>query len=194
MGAYGRDTFEIWPTLAHLEVPEGGVIEYPVKIDYFTGVDDIVKFNRMESTLENLKCGPVISKSSTKKGATTYSFEIPLLFDAGEPGEGVRIIHGGVGFVLDTGKGQRHVTMSLTVEVGAERFSLTPETVFLMGTKSNPSSMHKKVVLRFLTGPVPTNIAVKPAATLPLEIKTALVSANTYTIDITVAPEKLRDA
>lgn len=192
MRAYGTDSFQILPHIAHVEAPEGGLIEYPVKINYFTGSDDVVEFNRMESALDNLKCGSVISRSSTKKGATTYSFEIQLLFDAGEPGEGVKSMGGGVDFVLDTAKGERHITMSLTAEVGVERFSLTPETVFLMGAKSNPSSMHKKVKLRFLTGPVPTNIVVKPDASLPLEIKTASVGTNTYTIDITVAPEKLQ--
>ena len=102
-------------------------------------------------------------------------------------------IQGSVDFVLDTAKGQRHITMSLTAEVGAERYSLTPETVFLMGSKSNPSSMRKSVKLRFLREPIPSNVAVKADVSLPLEVKTAFVNANTYTIAITVAPEKLRD-
>jgi predicted double-glycine peptidase len=192
MRAYGKDTFEIWPTIAHIEAPEGGLIEYPVKIHYYTGSDDVVEFNRMTSTLENVKCRPVISKSSTKKGTTTFSFEIPLLFDAGEPPGRVESVRGNVDFVLDTGKGQRDIPMSLTAQIGAERYLLTPETVFMMGAKSNPSPMHKSVKLQFLRGPIPTSITARADPSLPIKVRTTSVNARTYRIVMTVEPEKLQ--
>ena len=194
MRAYGTDSFEIWPQIAFIEAPQGGLINYPVKIHYFTGFDDVVKFDRLESTLPNLRCGAVKSESSTKKGATIFTFEIPLLFDAGEPPARVESVSGGVDFILDTGKGQRHIPLSLTAEVGAERFSITPEKIFLITAKSGTSAIPKKVKLKFLTEPIPANIALKLDTHLPLEITSACVSPDTYTIDITVVPEKLQDA
>ena len=194
MRAYGTDTFEIWPQIAHIEAPNGGLVEYPIKIHYFTGSDDVVKFDHMESTLANLRCGTVKSESNTKKGATTFTFNIPLILDAGKPPARVESISGGVDFILDTGKGQRHIPLSLTAEVGTDRFRITPEKVFLMTAKSGTSSVQTKVKLEFLAEPIPSNIALKLDTHLPLELTTARVSPGTYTIDITVVPEKLQDA
>jgi predicted double-glycine peptidase len=194
VGAYGSDTFEIWPKIAHIEAPDGGLVEYPVKIDYFTGSDDVVMFNRMESALPNLKCGTVESESSTKKGATTFTFNIPLILDAGKPPVRVESLSGSVDFIFDTGKGQRHIPLSLSAEVGAERFRITPEKVFLMTAKSSTSPARTKVKLEFLTEPIPANIDVKLDKHLPLELTKIRVSPDTYTIDIAVVPEKLQDA
>jgi len=194
MRAYGTDSFEIWPQIAHIEAPDGGLVEYPVKIKYFTGADDVVKFNRMESTLSNLRCGTVKSESSTKKGATTFSFNIPLILDAGKPLSRVKNISENVDFILDTGKGQRHIPLSLTAEVGTDRFRITPKKVFMMTEKYSTSPAQTKVKLEFLTEPIPANIDVKLDKHLPLELNTVCVSPVTYIIDITIVPEKLQDA
>ena len=192
--AYGTDTFEIWPQIAFIEAPNGGLVEYPIKIHYFTGSDDVVKFDHMESTLPNLRCGTVKLESTTKKGATTFTFNIPLILDAGKPLTGVESISGSVDFILDTGKGQRHIPLSITAEVGTESFRIIPEKVFLMAVKSSTSPIQTKVKLEFLTEPIPANIDVKLDKHLPFELTTVCVSTNTYKIDITVVPEKLRDA
>jgi len=194
MRVYGTDSFEIWPQIAHIEAPDGGLVEYPVKIDYFTGSDDVVKFDRMESNLPNLKCGRVKSESSTKKGATTFTFNIPLIFDAGKPRVRVESLRGSVDFILDTGKGQRHIPMFLTAELGADRFRITPEKVFLMTAKSSTLPIQTKVKLEFLTKLIPANISLKLDKHLPLELTPACLSPGTYTIDITIVPEKLQDA
>ncbi len=191
--AYGKDSFQITPTIGYIEAPNGGVVEYPVRIDYFTGSDDIVKFDRMVSTIPNLKSGSVKSESSTKKGATTFTFEIPLLFDAGEPSAKAKHISGNVNFVLNTGKGQRDIPLAISAKVGTDEFRLTPEKAFLMAFKSSGGGIHKKVKLEFLMESPPTNITAKSDNTLPLEIKTSLLSPNTYMIDITLLPEKLHE-
>jgi len=192
MRAYGSDTFEIRPRIAHIQAPTGGLIEYPVTIDYFTGSDDVVQFDRMVSSLANLTCGSVKSVSTTKEGATTFAFRIPLLFDAGEPDAGTRSIRGGADFILDTGKGQRHIPLSLTAEVGTDRFRITPEEVFLIAAKSSSSPIRKKVKIQFLAKPTPANVAVKLVAPFSLAITTDLTSPSTYTIDMILAPENLQ--
>ncbi len=190
--AYGTDTFQIWPYIAHIEAPDGGLIEYPVKINYYTGSDDIVKFDRMESSIANLKCGPVKSGNSTKEGATTFTFEIPLLFNAGEPSR-VENINGGVDFILDTGKGQRHIPLELTAKVGTEKFKLIPEKVFLMPSKSNGSLIQKKVKLDFLTEAVPKNITVRSDSSVPYKVTTRKESEKSFMICISPVKEKLQN-
>lgn len=191
--AYGTDTFNIHPVRAHIEAPQGGLIKYPVKISYFTGSDDIVKFNRMTSTLQNLSCGTVTSESYTKKKAIKFTFDIPLLFDAGKPPRNVKTISGGIDFIFDTGKGQRHIPLSLTAKVGTDRFRFTPKKVFLMCAKSGPLPKPKRIKIEFLTAPIPANIALTLDTHLPLELTTTCVSPGVYTIDITVVPERLKD-
>ena len=61
-----------------------------------------------------------------------------------------------------------------------------------MTTKSSTSSAQTKVKLEFLTEPTPINIDVKLDTHMPLEITTARVSPDAYTIDIAVVPEKLQ--
>ncbi len=191
--AYCKDTYQIFPYMAHIEAPDGGVIEYPVKINYYTGSDDIVDFNRMLSNHPNLKCGPVKSSSKTKKGAIIFTFEIPLIFDAGEPSSGIENFNGNVDFVLETGQGQRHIPLQISARIGTEKFRLIPEKVFLMASKSDDVFVHQRVKLEFLTEHIPANIDVLSNKSLPLEIRKESVSANTYMIDVTVKPEKLRE-
>ncbi len=191
--AYGKDTFEIWPPIAHIEAPEGGLIEYPVRIDYFTGPGDVVRFDRMLSDLPNLRAGQVKSSNINENGATTFKFDITLLFDTGEQLSKIKSILGNVDFVLDTGQGQRHITMQFTARIGKEKFRMTPEKVFLMPSKSNESTIQKKIKLEFISDQVPKNITINSDASALYEVTTTREDEKSFMIIVSSDKEKLQD-
>lgn len=189
--AYGKDTFRITPAIGHIEAPDGGVIEYPVRIDYFTDANDIAEFDHLKSSITNLKAGPVKSENFTDGSASRFSFQIPLVYDTGAKLEGARNIKGGVNFVLNTGKGQRIIPLKLTAKIGIDRFRLTPEKIFIIASKS-AELIQKKAKVEFLTVVLPSNIVVKSDDALPLQIKIKPVSKSSYMINMTVAHEELQ--
>lgn len=190
--AYGKDTFQIIPALGHIEAPAGGVIEYPVIIDYFTDVNDVVEFEEMQCVIPNLTAGPVRAETAAEGPAARFSFEIPLIYDAGPAPDGVENIAGKVAFLLNTGKGQRMLMLRLTATIGTERFRLMPEKVFIMASKSGESAA-KKVKLEFLNGPAAENIVVEPDGTLPVEVRARQTSQGGFIIDLAVAGQKLQE-
>lgn len=193
MRAYGTDAFEIWPPIAYIEAPGCGLIEYPVTIEYFTGSDDVVKYDRIYSSISNLECGQVKAESSTEDGSTVFKFEIPLLFNAGKPLSEIKSIRGNVDFVLDTGKGQRHIPMQLIAQIGREIYRLTPDKVFLMPSKSSQELMQKSIKVEFLTKAFPQRISVNSDVNLPLEIKATQADKSSFLIDVSVINEKLKN-
>jgi predicted double-glycine peptidase len=190
--AYGRDSFQITPQVGYFEAPNGDIVEYPVRIDYFTGASDLVEFDHMESDIQNLKVGLPTSKVFTEKDTKTYKFEIPLIYNAEKEPVCVRTISGKVNFILDTTEGQRSIPLKLSVKFGVDKFRLIPEKVFIMASKSaEPTS--KTVKLEFLTKVTPTNIVARLDDTLPFESQIRQIYKGCYRIDLTVIKEKLRN-
>ncbi len=113
----------------------------------------------------------VKSSSKTKNGASTFTFEITLLSDAGEPSSGIENFRGNVDFILETSQDQRHISLQISARVGTEKFRLTPEDVFLMESKSDDALICQKVKLAFPTESIPVNIHVQFNTPLPLKIK-----------------------
>jgi len=190
--AYGKDSFRITPAIGLFEAPNGGLVEYPVRIDYFTGSDDIIKYDHMKSDIPNLKVISVKESSITKGDATTFSFEIPLIFDAGENPPDAKNIGGTVSFILNTGDGDRTIPLKLTVQVGADKYKLNPERVFIIASKS-AAPKPQKAKIDFLTSACPANITISSDNNLPLEINTNQTTDSSYMIEIGVSQEKLKD-
>lgn len=99
--AYGKDAFRVHPRKAYIEAPRGGVIEYPVTIEYFTGPNDIIRFDRIAANIPDLSAGRVTSARSGERDTTTFRFDVPLIFDAGEPSAEATDIGGVVNFILN---------------------------------------------------------------------------------------------
>ena len=191
--AYGKDSFRITPKIGHIEALNGGMVEYPVKIDYFTGSDDIVKYHRMSSDIADLEASRVTSYSTIQGDAATFSFEIVLLFDAGKDVMGVKDVGGTLNFVLNTGKGERIVPLRLTATIGKEKCRLTPEKVFIAVPKSSGVTARRRAIVEFLTEGFPSNISIRCDNDLPLEISTSQVGKSSYAIDIVIESEELQD-
>jgi len=190
--AYGKDSFRITPVIGYIEAPHGGVIEYPVKIDYFSGSDDVIKYDHMKSDIPNLKVISVKETSITKGDATTFSFEIPLIFDAGENPPETKNIGGTVSFVLNTGDGDRIIPLKLSARVGIDKYKLNPEKVFMMVSKST-GSKPRKAKIEFLMSACPANITISPDDNLPVKINATQITEASYMMEIDVSQEKLKD-
>lgn len=191
--AYGKDSFQTTPAIGHIESPDGGVVEYQVKITYYTDSNDIVALDRIDSNIPNLSIGSIVTEKVKKDQYTTFYFNVTLLYDGGDPTNAVRKVQDELNFVLDTRKGKRFIPFRLLVKTGKPICRLTPEKVFLIVSKSKKPTQ-KKVKAEFLTSAPPMNIAIRSDDVLPLEIKTTQVSKDIYIINISVETGSLQKA
>jgi hypothetical protein len=190
--AYGKDSFQITPAIGHIESPDGGVVEYQVKITYYTDLNDIVELDRIDSNIPNLSIGSIVTEKVKKGQYTTFYFNVTLLYDGGDPTNAVRKVQDELNFVLDTRKGKRFIPFRLTAKTGKPICRLTPERVFLIASKSG-KQIPKKVKVAFLTEALPTDITVKWDDTLPLEVQPTKTSESSYIMNVAVLPQKLKD-
>ncbi|UCG50184.1 MAG: hypothetical protein JSU94_10410 [Phycisphaerales bacterium] len=191
--AYGNDSFRISPEIAYIQAPNGGSVEYPVKISYFTSVRDVVTFETVNSSSPNLSFGQADSRKQTKGETCTYVFDIPLIYEAGPKPESSKLVRGKAVFVLNTTTGQRHIPLKVIAQIGVDKFTLTPETVFAIVSKSSTKPVLRKVKLQFLIDPPPTQIPLEYPLPFSLRAKTDVVSPGAYMMTITLPPEKIRD-
>jgi len=190
--AYGKDSFQLSPKIVHIEAPKAGQIEYRVRLDYFTDVNDAVKFVRMESNAEGLSVGRVTSTASSQEQTCTFSFEIPLIYDTGPKPHKVKHVAGSLTFVLDTVKGPRCIPLIVSAKIGTDKFKLTPEKLFIIASRS-ANATTKKVKVELLEEPFPDNLTAALTAPLPVDIEVSRVSGSTYMIEVTTLPQVLRD-
>ena len=190
--AYGKSTYQISPSIGYIEAPNGGTVEYPVTIDYYTDTNDIVEFSRIDTLNKDFSIGKVTTKVSAENQFKTFTFQVPLIFDAGKNPQSLNRFEDTVNFVLDTLSGQRHIPLKISCKVGTEKFRLTPEKVFLLTDLNSADSVEKKVKVEFLTEKSPGNIIVKLENELPVDVKKIQISPNSYMITLTTLPEKLQ--
>ena len=191
--AYGKDSFRITPEIGYIQAPNGGRIEYPVNIRCFTSVPDVVAFETVNSSIPNLSFGQADSRTQIKGETCTYVFEIPLIYEADPKPESSKLVSGKAVFVLNTTTGQRHIPLEVTAQIGVDKFTLTPRSVFAIVSKSSTQLVHRKIKLQFLIDPPPTKIPLEYTLPFSLRAKTEFVSPGACMMTITLLPDKIRD-
>lgn len=189
--AYGKNSFQLRPEIAYLEAPNGGIVKYPVEIEYFATSDAIVEFSHFKSKIKNLKIGPVQSRKEIEGELAKFVFEVPILLDAGPTPNNVRSISGKVEFVLKTSNGDRVLPLKLSAVIGQDRFKLSPERVFLLASKSSSTKISRVVELEFETQVKPSNIEVKVNGDLPITAMITKKDKGCFSISIDVQQEKV---
>jgi len=189
--AYGKNSFQLRPKIAHLEAPNGGIVKYPVEIEYFATSDTVVKFSHFKSNIKNLKIGPVRSKKEIEGELAKFVFEVPILLDTGPATNTVRSIAGKVEFVLNTSNGVRVLPLKLSAVIGQDRFKLSPERVFLLASKSSTTKNSRVVELEFETQVKPSNIEVKINGDLPITATITKKDKGCFSISLNVQQEKI---
>jgi hypothetical protein len=191
--AYAKHSYSISPVIGHIELPMAGEAEYTVKITYYTDVNDVVEFMRMDSSIPDLKIKQVKSERLDMKSYTHYTINILLGFNGGDNIHATKTISGNTKFILNTAEGERTVIMPITIKVGTDKFQLTPKKVFFMVSKSNNSLTNKQVKLDFLSESAPKNINVRSDVSVPYEVTTTQESENSFMICISTLKEKLHN-
>ena len=193
ISAYGKNSFRLRPKIAHLEAPNGGIVKYPVELEYFTASDDIVEFRYFKSNIKNLKIGAIQSKKEIEGDVARFVFKVPILLDAGSAPKNVRNIYGKVEFVLNTSTGDRVIPLKLSAVIGQNRFRLNPERVFLLASKSSPTKNSRVVELEFGSQVKPPDIEVKVGGDLPITTAIVRKDKGCFLISLDVHQEELSD-
>jgi len=189
--AYGRASFEITPSKGYIELPNGGIVEYPVRIEYFTTRNDTVKYDHLETGIPSLTGGPVAATRVFQGETCKYTFVIPLVYDGGIASARVRRVNGNVRFLFNTTKGTRVIPMDLSVSVGTPKNRCTPQKVFIVASKSH-MVIRRRVKVEFLAESPPKSIAAKPDGIVPMDVQARQVSPGTYMIEICVSGQRLQ--
>jgi hypothetical protein len=189
--AYGKESFMLSPKIGHIETPQGGKIEYSVKVEYFTGKEGIIKFNRIKTSLDNLTVGNVNKSVTEEDKYKVYNFEIPLIYEAPNNLDHVIQFEEKIDIVLDTLKDQKHIPFKLSGRIGTEPFILIPEKLFVIASESE-ASIKKKAKLEF-NSPIPVkSIQADLNTDLPFIISSEKIADNTFMLTLVTQPEKLQ--
>lgn len=161
--AFGKDSFFTMPAVGYIDASDRGIVDYPVRIVYYTDVNDKVTFERMQTEIKELAVADVVSEITRKDGYMIVQFDATLRFDAGLARNDARRIDGSVRFLLATSKGQRCIPFEVTVVVGRPLFRVTPERVFMIAPLSG-EVLHRMVQVEFLEEPYPTGIMIESSS------------------------------
>ena len=189
--AYAKESFELHPRIGHIEAPDGGIIEYPVKIHYFAPSADRVQFDHVLSSIPTITSGPVSVHKSTDNGAATFTFDVPLLFHAGKPTLRATTLDATVNFILNTSNSESIIPMKLTAVVGRDLFTLRPARIFMIVSKTQ-APLQKVTTLRFTTAIRPSSVASRATENLPIVCELSQNHQGQYVLKINTIPHRIR--
>jgi len=189
--AYGKNSFQIHPSLGYMEAHRGETVEYPVRIFYFTDTKDIVTLEGVDGDIIKLKDNSINSNIIPNGKSKTCVFDFFILYSADEKPNKTKTTEEKVNFVLDTTRGKRKIPFKFLVVTGTGLFTLKPNKIFLLTSKSAPAS-EKKVKLEFLNEVFPVSVETKLDNNLPLETVIIEEQKGIYLIKLKIKDEMIK--
>lgn len=190
--AFGKEMFKVDPAKGYIEVSTNKVIEYPIKIHYFTDINDCISYDHIRTSIKNIDIGDVSSENMiTDSNAVKHTFEVPLLFKCQlDDVRKDRTIEGQIQFFFNTSQGERMVKFDLIINKRNESVKVFPKQIFMMVSKQ-ASIAQKKIKLQFIKKPYPDSIGFQIDKNLPVEVNSATLVNNEYTANITINSAKI---
>jgi predicted double-glycine peptidase len=181
---YCIDHYIISPKIAYLEAPGDGLVECPVKIEYYSDKKGFVKLSRIENNKKGLKVRKTGSEvSNEENGAVVHSFKFSLQFDS-RASNGLKHDKGKIGFVFETSNGLRLIPLEFISKICSEKYELVPSKLFVLVTKDEPIT--RKCTIEFHKEPFPERIEPEFEAKFPFKIQASKMNVNKYVIKLTL--------
>ncbi len=167
--AFGKNSYKVKPKNCYISAPEGGNIEYPFEVEYFTGPEGIVKFDKLKCDNKNISIKNVESYQVQGAGSVIrFNFKFLLLFNACKLNNRSTIVTEKLDLIFNTSGGDRTISMDFFAKIGKDRYKVHPKKVFNVTSKSDLSPVTTRIKCQFFDKPIP-DISLKADGKLPLK-------------------------
>jgi hypothetical protein len=180
---HARDSYQTFPRLAHLEVPDTKVVEYPVKVEYYSDPNDVVTFERLESLIAGMRAGPCVASDNSGAAPGIFTFSIPLIYDPSTAAPGCKWLDGTVRFFFATTKGPRVVPLRVSAQVGSPSYVCNPSRVFICAARTN-GAVQRRVKVDFLTDVEVDSLKAESRGQVQVRITASPVSRRAVNLSI----------
>lgn len=187
---YGKNAHRINPTIGHLEADKGHG-EYPVTIEYFPGdVKGAVTFDGIETDIPNLTCGEVKVEEAVYGDMKVFRFTVPLIYTVTDVNV-ERTFKETIFFTLNMPAGKRLIPFKFSVRSGRPPVELTPRRLFMVCSISATKPIEKKIRVIIPEGGADSELSIKPACPVPVDISRKRVSEKECILSVSVLPSNL---